>query len=381
MTSQGRPAHPVLIDFGAAKQNYLERHSRSRAPYTPGYAAYEQVSSEGDIGPWTDVYAVGALMWRMVAGGCLENSHLLVPDGVDGADGTDVWSPTPRAAEKRAYALHQARADPMASAVELGADRFSPTLLQAIDHCLMLYPKHRLQNCKELRTLLAVQKTVSASCAERAIADALNAAVMAYQRSEFEVALREFRKLAELGLAEAQFYLGDIYRFGEGVPENHARALEWFTRAAEQGEPGAQHALGELYRFGRGVPQDHVQALKWYTCAAKQEHTLAYRALGDMYENGTGVPMDVAQAVRCYTRAAKQGDADAQHRLGFMYLVGIGVRPDHVQAYAWTCLAVARGIDYAAELRDEIFANLSEAQIAEAQQLSVELDVRIRNFR
>ena len=34
------------------------------------YAAYEQVSSEGDIGPWTDMYAVGALMWRMVAGGC-----------------------------------------------------------------------------------------------------------------------------------------------------------------------------------------------------------------------------------------------------------------------------------------------------------------------
>ena len=43
----GRPAHPVLIDFGAAKQNYLARHSRSHAPYTPGYAAYEQVSSMG----------------------------------------------------------------------------------------------------------------------------------------------------------------------------------------------------------------------------------------------------------------------------------------------------------------------------------------------
>ena len=43
----GRPAQPVLIDFGAAKQNYLARHSRSQAPYTPGYAAYEQVSSEG----------------------------------------------------------------------------------------------------------------------------------------------------------------------------------------------------------------------------------------------------------------------------------------------------------------------------------------------
>ena len=96
----GRPAHPVLIDFGAARQNYLERHSRSGAPYTPGYAAYEQVSSVGDIGPWTDVYAMGALMWRMVAGGCAGDHRLLVPDVVDGADGCEVWSSTPRAAGK-----------------------------------------------------------------------------------------------------------------------------------------------------------------------------------------------------------------------------------------------------------------------------------------
>ena len=129
----GRPAHPVLIDFGAAKQNYLARHSRSRAPYTPGYAAYEQVSSEGDIGPWTDVYAVGALMWRMVAGGCQEDRRLLVPDGSDETGGTEVWSLTPRAAERRAYALHREQPDPMVSATELGADRFSLIVLEAIE--------------------------------------------------------------------------------------------------------------------------------------------------------------------------------------------------------------------------------------------------------
>ena len=153
----GRPAHPVLIDFGAAKQNYLARHSRSRAPYTPGYAAYEQVSSEGDIGPWTDVYAVGALMWRMVAGGCPGDNRLLVPDGADDADGAEVWSSTPRAAEKRAYALHRGRPDPMVSALELGAGRFSRTLLQVIDRCLALYPEDRVQNCDEVHKLLDVR--------------------------------------------------------------------------------------------------------------------------------------------------------------------------------------------------------------------------------
>ncbi len=150
----GRPAGPVLIDFGAAKQNYLERHSRSRAPYTPGYAAYEQVSSDGDIGPWTDIYAIGALMWRMVVGGCPEDGRLLVPDHVDQTGELGVWSPTPRAAERRAYALHRGQEDTMVSAAKLGAGRFPSDLLQVIDSCLALYPEDRVQSCEQLRSLM-----------------------------------------------------------------------------------------------------------------------------------------------------------------------------------------------------------------------------------
>ena len=147
----GRPAQPVLIDFGAAKQNYLARHSRSQAPYTPGYAAYEQVSSMGELGPWTDMYALGALMWRMVAGGCQGDMRLHVSD--DSVAGT-VWNPAPRAVEKRSYALHSGQPDPMMSATELGAGRFSSNLLAAIDACLALIPEHRVQGCNELKQLI-----------------------------------------------------------------------------------------------------------------------------------------------------------------------------------------------------------------------------------
>ena len=62
-----RDGQPVLIDFGAAKQG-VARHTKSLAPFTEGYAALEQVG-EGDLGPWTDLYAVGAVMWRVIAGG------------------------------------------------------------------------------------------------------------------------------------------------------------------------------------------------------------------------------------------------------------------------------------------------------------------------
>ena len=147
----GRPAQPVLIDFGAAKQNYLERHSRSWAPYTPEYAAYEQISSEGDIGPWTDIYAVGALMWRMVAGGCPDDKRLHMADAVQGSS---VWSPYPRRADQRAFDVGRGRSDPMPSALDLGSERFASHILKSIDFCLALYPEDRVQSCDALIALL-----------------------------------------------------------------------------------------------------------------------------------------------------------------------------------------------------------------------------------
>ena len=126
---------PVLIDFGAAKQMAAE-HSKSLAPYTEGYAAWEQVG-EGTLGPWTDLYAVGAVMWRIVAGSNLP------------------WAPPhPLKVEKRANAALRGEADPMPSARKLGAGRFSAGVLDAIDRCLKLNEQERVRGGGELLGLL-----------------------------------------------------------------------------------------------------------------------------------------------------------------------------------------------------------------------------------
>ena len=58
----------MLLDFGAARQA-LAQHSRSvTAMATPGYAAFEQYSTKGNQGPWTDIYGLGATLYRCVTG-------------------------------------------------------------------------------------------------------------------------------------------------------------------------------------------------------------------------------------------------------------------------------------------------------------------------
>ena len=53
-------------------------------------------------------------------------------------------------------------------------------------------------------------------------------------------ALSEARSLAEQGDADAQFNLGEMYYYGQGVPQNDKTALKWYTLAAEQGYANAQ---------------------------------------------------------------------------------------------------------------------------------------------
>jgi TPR repeat protein len=143
----------------------------------------------------------------------------------------------------------------------------------------------------------------------------VQAGVDAYKRGDYATALREWRPLAEQGIADAQFNLGQLYANGQGVPQDYVRARQWYEKAAVQGEVLAQLNLGVIYGNGKGVPKDHQLALYWFHLSANQGNARAQTELGLMYERGNGVPQDVVLAQKWYILGAASGDTlGAEHR-------------------------------------------------------------------
>ena len=137
--------------------------------------------------------------------------------------------------------------------------------------------------------------------------------------------------------------------------------------AAEQSDAAAQFDLGRMYAAGRGVPQDDAEAVRWFRLAAEQGHADAKTNLGRMYATGRGVPEDAAEAVQWYRLAAEQGHATAQYNLGVAYDIGEGVPQDGVSAHMWLNVAAATGHEDARKARENVAANMTREQIAEAQ--------------
>jgi serine/threonine protein kinase len=115
---------PVLLDFGAARYAVDIGPPEPRAMYTPGYAAPEQYHGKFTLGPWTDIYAVGACMYAALAGAA------------------------PQAADERLID------DQLLPARQRGAEDYSPRLLATIDECLRLDPARRPQHARALQASL-----------------------------------------------------------------------------------------------------------------------------------------------------------------------------------------------------------------------------------
>jgi len=118
-----RDGSPVLIDFGSARQALGEHTKTLTSLVSPGYAPFEQYYSRGESqGAWTDIYGLGATLYRAVAG-------IAPMDAVD-----------------RSRSIHEASKDTFVSATEAGKGKYSARFLKAVDHALRFKPIERPQS-------------------------------------------------------------------------------------------------------------------------------------------------------------------------------------------------------------------------------------------
>lgn len=151
-----------------------------------------------------------------------------------------------------------------------------------------------------------------------------------------------FRKAAEQGHAEAQYWTGRCYDFGEGTAADRVEAALWYQKAADQGNTAAQYRLSEFYENGYGVPRDPQAALAWFQKAAQQGDPVAQYKLGLRYA-AINTPENLEEAFRWFRKSAMQGNGDAQYWVGRCYKRGKGVDEDYAEAAVWLRKAALQG--------------------------------------
>lgn len=150
---------------------------------------------------------------------------------------------------------------------------------------------------------------------------------------------------AKNGDARSQSIMGDRYYWGQKETEtqkDYKKAAEWYLLAANQGYCHAQYMLGWMFEYGQGVEKDMSSAFKWYSNGASQNDPGALKCLGEIYFRGKLYSKDYVLAFKYLQMAAELGDAHAQYMVGWMYQYGYGTYINKVKAKEWYTKSAAQ---------------------------------------
>ncbi len=183
-----------------------------------------------------------------------------------------------------------------------------------------------------MRKLLTL---IAALVAGTALAGPVDDARQMYLDGEFEAALKTLIPAAEAGDANAQNIVADAYDEGNGVTQDHDKALELWIKSANQGFSRARYNLGLLYENGRdGIAPDIEEAIRWYLKAAASKNPDAFTNLGYIFESGKRGAPDFDLAQQYYRGGVALGASQSMSNLGKLYIDGTGVTQDYSDALA-----------------------------------------------
>lgn len=118
---------PLLLDFGAIRKFPNQNNLRAKV-LTNGFSPIEQYDPRGQLGPWSDIYAVGASMRA-----CLDGK--IPPNSID-----------------------RVKHNQLPLAVKAYKRKFPEYLLKAIDWAMEIFPENRPQNIADLEQALELKQ-------------------------------------------------------------------------------------------------------------------------------------------------------------------------------------------------------------------------------
>lgn len=144
-----------------------------------------------------------------------------------------------------------------------------------------------------------------------------------------------YQKAAEKYNSEAILRLGCIYRDGlEGfVDPDPETGYQYIKAAAQTDNPRAWFEYGYVTLHGRGCNYDYAEAIRYISAAAEQDVPNAFKLMGDIYYNGYGMEVDATEAAKWYQKAVDADYGNAYASLGYMYLYGIGVTQNESKGF------------------------------------------------
>ena len=394
----GENGKVYLIDFGAARMITGAETRSLEVILKPGYTPFEQYYSRGEMGPWTDIYAVCATMYRMMSGQVPQESAARV-------DEDRIKPLSVLADEKKIPAI----SDKISKAIEKGMSvpwekRYGSIseLLEELNGNKMAIQLEQGKKKKHIRKyLMAAGAAGIVLCVMGIWYGAVNRKEAGNHMQEMAVSNGEDPDTAVSSpeptatptpeptatltpdptatltpeptvtptpeptpeptseptatptseptatptpiptpmptLTDKDYLvLGDKYE-GNGQYE---QAAQYYEKAAELGNPEAQTIMGLYYTWGKGVEQNYEAAFQWSKKAAEQGIPIAQNNLGELYCSGYGTELNYEEGFKWYQKAAEQGWASAQKNVAMLYMTGKGIEQDVDQAIEWCKKAV-----------------------------------------